>query len=257
MSVTRNSTAIKPYFERDGVSIFHGDCRAVLPTLESGSVDLLVTDPPYGVGFTGRHDNKHKPIAGDNDLGWVLPVFAELWRVMRDDSFAVTFYGWPRCDVIVGRIKEVGFRLVSHLVFVKNAFGLGTFSRGQHEVAFLLAKGRPAVPKRVISDVIRWEAELLRAPRLHPNQKPIGVLVPLILTYSEKGQTVLDPFVGSGSTLLAARQCGNSVIGIEIEEGYCKSAVRRMEQQDLFPGWARDAAPRLPECGSPDLFADQ
>jgi site-specific DNA-methyltransferase (adenine-specific) len=255
MRPTGNITALKPHFEQEGLSIFHGDCRAVLPSLESGSVDLVVTDPPYLVNFTGRFDGKHKAIAGDDDSGWVLPVFAELWRVMKDDSFAVTFYGWPHADVFVGAFKEVGFRLVSHLVFVKNVWGLGRFSRGQHEVAYLLAKGRPAVPKRGISDVIDWERE---QNAFHPNQKPVAALVPLLLTYAEKGQTVLDPFMGSGSTLLAARQCGNPAIGIEIEPRYCDFAARRMEQKDLFPGgWSRDAALLAEEDSSADLFADQ
>jgi site-specific DNA-methyltransferase (adenine-specific) len=255
VSPNGNSTGLKPYFDEDGLSIFHGDCRAVLPTLASASVDLVLTDPAYLVNFTGRFDAKHEAIAGDDDTGWVVPVFTELWRVLKDDSFAVTFYGWPHADVFVGAFKEVGFRLVSHLVFLKRVWGLGRFTRGQHEVAYLLAKGRPAVPKRGISDVIDWEREPNAG---HPNQKPVAALMPLLLTYAERGQTVLDPFMGSGSTLLAARQCGNPAIGIEIERDYCAFAARRMEQKDLFPaGWARDSARLAPEDAAPELFLNQ
>jgi DNA modification methylase len=86
----------------------------------------------------------------------------------------------------------------------------------------------------------------------------MAALVPLLLSYTAGGQTVLDPFMGSGSTLLAARQCGNSGIGIEIDRDYCTSAVRRMEQKDLFPArWARDAARLASEDTSPGLFVDQ
>jgi site-specific DNA-methyltransferase (adenine-specific) len=254
MAPTEVSTALKPFFRQEGLSIFHGDCRAVLPALEPGSVDLVVTDPPYLVNFTGRWDSKHKAVAGDDDAGWVLPVFGELWRVLKDDRFAVTFYGWPHADVFVGAFKEVGFRLVSHLVFVKNVWGLGRFTRGRHEVAYLLAKGQPAVPKRAIGDVIEWERE---QDAVHPNQKPVAALVPLVLTYAEQGQTVLDPFMGSGSALLAARQCGNPAIGIEIEDRYCQLAARRMEQKELFPGWARDAVNGLQEGNGFALFSDE
>jgi site-specific DNA-methyltransferase (adenine-specific) len=254
MAPTRDSTAPRPSFERDGLSIVHGDCRAVLPALATASVDLVLTDPPYLVNYTGRWDRKHKAVAGDDDPGWVLPVFAELWRVLKDDRFAVTCYGWPHADVFVSAFKEVGFRLVSHLAFVKRTWGLGRFTRGQHEVAYLLAKGLPEVPQRAISDVIEWERE---ENAFHPNQKPVASLVPLVLTYAQKGQMVLDPFMGSGSTLLAARQCGNPAIGIEIEESYCQLAAKRLEQAELFPGWARDAVLRPEEIGEPDLFAEQ
>ena len=98
-----NSTAPTPYFEKEGLAIFRGDCRAVLPALASGSVDLVVTDPPYLVNYTGRWGGPREAIVGDGDA-WsrVLPVFSELWQVLRDDSFAVTFYGWPHADVFVG-----------------------------------------------------------------------------------------------------------------------------------------------------------
>lgn len=253
MTASGNSTAPLPYYEKEGLTIFRGDCRAVLPALKSGSIDLVVTDPPYLVNYTGRWDAKHAAVAGDGDPGWVLPVFAELYRVLRDDSFAVSFYGWPHADVFVGAFKEVGFRPVSHLAFVKKSWGLGRFTRGQHEVAYLLAKGKPAVPRRAISDVIAWERE---EALLHPNQKPVAALVPLLLAYAAKGETVLDPFMGSGSTLLAARQCGNPAVGIEIDERHCELAAGRLAQRDLFPGWRREAAKAAAE-GLPDLFAGQ
>jgi site-specific DNA-methyltransferase (adenine-specific) len=249
------STAMKPYYHTEDLSIFHGDCRTVLPTLEARSIDLVVTDPPYLVNFTGRWDNKHEAVAGDDDPSWVLAVFSELWRVTKPDSFAVTFYGWPHAEVFVRAFKDVGFRLLSHLVFVKKLWGLGRFTRGQHEVAYLLGKGQPPLPARGISDVIDWEREPDAA---HPNQKPVASLVPLVLTYAEKGQTVLDPFVGSGTTLLAARQCGNPAIGIEIGQSYCELAARRLQQKDLFPaGWVREAAVPAAEERLSNLFVDQ
>src|SRR5262245_40010601 len=149
----------KPFYDQDDIAIYHGDCAELLPRLPGGCVDLVLTDVPYGVHFTGRWDRRRTPIAGDDDLAWVLPVFAELWRVLQDDRFALTFYGWPHADVFVRAFKEVGFRPVSHLAFVKHVWGLGRFTRGQHEVAYLLAKGRPPVPSRGISDVIDWERE--------------------------------------------------------------------------------------------------
>src|SRR5262249_51358107 len=79
------------------------------------------------------------------------------------------FYGWPHSDIFAGTFKALGFRIVSHLAFVKNVWGLGRFTRGQHETAFLLAKGRPKILDDAISDVIEWTREQDAA---HPNQSP-------------------------------------------------------------------------------------
>lgn len=222
---------MKPYFESGGILIYHGDCQGILPAL-SGDVDFVLTDPPYLVTYKGRWDGKKNVIHGDSDASWVKPVFHELFRLLAADSFCVSFYGWPHADVFVRTWKEVGFRPVSHLAFVKNVWGLGQFTRGQHETAYLLAKGSPERPESAISDTISW----VREPQgFHPNQKPLSALVPLLQSFSSDKSLVLDPFMGSGSTLRAAKECGLRAVGIEIEEKYCELAARRMEQEILFP----------------------
>ena len=75
--------------------------------------------------YRGRWDGERKTIVGDDDVSWLVPAFSEIWRVLRADSFAVSFYGWSAADVFVGTFKGLGFRLVSHLAFVKNVWGLG------------------------------------------------------------------------------------------------------------------------------------
>jgi site-specific DNA-methyltransferase (adenine-specific) len=195
-------------------------------------VDLVITDPPYLVNYQGRWDGRRRVIVGDDDPHWLAPAYRELWRVLKPDSFAVSFYGWPHADLFVGVFKEVGFRLVSHLVFVKNVWGLGRFTRGQHETAYLLAKGRPPIPERGISDVIDWERE---TNAFHPNQKPVAAIRPLIAAYGPAQGTVLDPFMGSGSTLRAAKDFGLDAIGIDVDRRYCVLAAGRMAQGILFP----------------------
>ena len=176
----------------------------------------LLTDPPYLVNYRGRWDGDRKTIVGDDDPSWLVPAFTEIWRVLKRDSFAISFYCWTcTADLFVGTFKATGFRPVSHLAFVKNVWGLGRFTRGQHETAYLLAKGRPKPPPRGISDVIEWEREL---DAVHPNQKPVAALYPLIAAYAPPGGVVLDPFMGSGSTLRAAKDFGLNAIGVEIEE---------------------------------------
>jgi site-specific DNA-methyltransferase (adenine-specific) len=220
-----------PYYQHRDITIWHGDCEGILPTLPGESIDFVLTDPPYLVNYTGRWDSDRRAIVGDDDPRWVRPVFTELYRVLRPDSLAVTWYGWPHSDLFVGTFKEVGFRLVSHLAFVKNVWGLGRFTRGQHEVAFLLAKGRPALPEQPISDVIEWVRE---EQTFHPNQKPVAALSRVLAAYAPERGTVLDPFMGSGSTLRAAKDMGLAAVGIETEEHYCRVAKARLAQEVLF-----------------------
>jgi site-specific DNA-methyltransferase (adenine-specific) len=128
-----------PFYRDGGITIYHGDCRDVLPGLQGESVDLVCTDPPYGCSFRGRFDRKHEPIAGDDELSWVEPVFRQVVRLMRPDTLCVSFYGWPHAETFLAAWKAVGLRPVSHLCFVKNVMGLGRFTRSRHETAFLLA----------------------------------------------------------------------------------------------------------------------
>lgn len=221
-----------PFFQNNGIRIFHGDCLGVLPDLPAESIDFVLTDPPYLVGYTGRWDGDRLAIVGDADPAWLAPSFSEIYRVMKRDTFCVSFYGWPHADLFVGCWKQIGFRLVSHLAFVKNVWGLGRFTRGQHETGYLLAKGSPAIPAFAISDTIEWERE---HDAFHPNQKPVSALYPLIAAYAPEQGIVLDPFMGSGSSLRAAKDFGLSAIGIEIEERYCRYAASRMAQEILFP----------------------
>jgi adenine-specific DNA-methyltransferase len=221
-----------PYYSRGGFTIYHGDCQIVMPTFPNESFDFVLTDPPYLVNHEGRWDGPRQSIVGDDHDDWLHPTFREIWRVLKADTFCVSFYGWPQCDRFVGVWKQLGFRLVSHLAFVKNVWGLGRYTRGKHETAYLLAKGHPPRPANGIADVIEWERE---PDAFHPHQKPVQALYPLLAAYTPPNGTVLDPFLGSGSTLRASKDMGFSAIGIEIDEQYCRRAVARLAQDILFP----------------------
>lgn len=216
------------FFKQDGVTIYQGNCLGVMPLLPTKSVDLVLTDPPYLVGYEGRWDGERKQIVGDRDPSWLEPAFAHIWRLLRDNSFCISFYGWPHVDLFLGLWKKIGFRPVSHLAFVKSHWGLGRFTRGRHETAFLLAKGRPPRPCKAIPDVIDWNRDRIK---WHPNQKPVAALEPLLRTFCPPHGTVLDPFMGSGSTIVAASNIGFNAIGIEISNQYYEAAVRRLDEK--------------------------
>jgi site-specific DNA-methyltransferase (adenine-specific) len=206
-------------------TILHADCIKALPMLPDRSVDFILTDPPYIVGYKCRDG---RSIRNDDNDKWLRPAFAQMFRVLTDDSFAVSFYGWPKADRFMQAYRAAGFRVVGHLMFPKTYASSTRFLRYQHESAHLLAKGNPRQPAKPIADVIEWK---YTGNKLHPTQKPLSALLPLVETFSRAQATVLDPFTGSGSSLLAAKMLGRNYIGVEMDAKYHAIARKRLESR--------------------------
>ncbi len=92
-------------------SIIHGDCLSILPSIGAQSADFILTDPPYLVNYRSR-DGRSVP--NDNNDAWLNPAFAEMYRVLKNDSFAVSFYGWPSADKFLQAYRAAGFRVAGH-----------------------------------------------------------------------------------------------------------------------------------------------
>ncbi len=203
-------------------TVTQGDCLKLMATLPNGSIDFVLTDPPYLVRYVSRDGRK---VPNDNNDAWLKPAFAEIYRLLKPDSYAVSFYGWNRADRFLAAFRAAGFSIVGHLVFAKRYASSVRFVRYQHEQAYLLAKGSPQKPACPISDVIEWR---YTGNKLHPTQKPLAALIPLVQAFSLSSQIVLDPFCGSGSSLVAARQLGRQFIGFDISAEYAAIAARRL-----------------------------
>lgn len=202
--------------------IINGDCIQAMSEFDSGSVDFVLTDPPYITNYKSRDG---RTVMNDDNATWLAPAFSELYRVLRRDSFCVSFYGWSQVDKFVSAWRGTGFRIVGHMVFTKRYASSERYLRYQHEQAYLLAKGNPQLPPEPVSDVLPWT---YTHNRLHPTQKPISVLKPLIEAFSAEGELVLDPFCGSASTLVAARELGRQYLGIELDPEYFRIASERL-----------------------------
>jgi len=202
--------------------ILHGNCIEVMRRMPANSVDFILTDPPYLVNY---RDRSGRSIQNDANSDWLKPAMAEAYRVLKQDRVAAMFYGWSRIDAFFDAWRSAGFQPVGHMVFRKRYSSKSRFLRYQHEQAFLLAKGRPPLPKQPLGDVIDMPYS---GNKLHPTQKPIPVLASLIRSFSLPGECVLDAFCGSGSTCAAALLTGRKYIGIELDDEYHLSASLRL-----------------------------
>jgi site-specific DNA-methyltransferase (adenine-specific) len=206
-------------------TISQGDCVKIMRSMSSGSVDFVLTDPPYLVNY---HARDGRTIAGDNDPRALRQAFFQMFRVLKDNRLCVSFYGWNRVDTFMDIWKDAGFAPVGHVVWPKRYASSGRFVRYQHEQAYLLAKGTPRPPRLVLSDVQSWQ---YTGNVLHPTQKPLAGILPLLLSLTAKGDIVLDPFAGSGTTLVAAKLLGRRYIGMELREEYAAIAKTRLGQK--------------------------
>jgi len=202
--------------------VIHGDCLTVMSTIPSQSVDLVVADPPYLVNYVPRD---RRTVENDTNHDWLLPAYAEIYRVLKPNTFCVSFYGWPQVDQFMATWKRVGFSPVSHIICLKEYPSRVGYTRSFHEVLYLLAKGRPPRPVKPPGDVLRWH---YTGNPLHPTQKPVEVIQQLIEAFSKRGDVVLDPFAGSGTTGVAAQKCGRQFVLVEKVQEHWKDAHDRI-----------------------------
>lgn len=227
---------MKPYYEdsRAGIVIYNSDCRNVLHSLPP--IDLILTDPPYGVSYVtsrrSRGDELRKAIANDTSLDVVAEAWPLAFGLLKEDRHWYAFAS-PR------KIAEAAaiFRGFKHiLAWDKGDRGtVGDLECGfgeAWEAIFYGMRGRKPLNGKRPRTVIRFDWSSTMDP-VHPTVKPIQLLQRIIGWSTGGGDVVLDPFMGSGTTLRAAKDLGRKAIGIEVEEKYCEIAAKRLAQEVL------------------------
>lgn len=239
---------MKPYYEQDGITIYHGDCLAVLESLGAFTIDAVLTDPPYASGARQEaqksssgsmlrgNDWGDRPIVNDQmttgGFVWLMRhVALAAYPNMTEGASFLSFIDWRQWPSLAGALETVNLRIQQMIVWDKNNPGMGNGFRSQHELILHASKGVPNVHSRMFGNVFSAKRE---RPVDHPSPKPVSMLLKLLSVVTQPGDLVLDPFMGGGATLVAAKQCGRRVIGIEAEEHYCEVAAERLAQGVLF-----------------------
>lgn len=212
-----------------GGTLILGDCLAQMRAIPSRSIDMLLTDPPYVVNYESRDGRR---IANDTNGDWLQPVFSEVYRLLKPNSFAISFYGWNKVDEFMHAWRQAGLRVVGHVTFIKKYASNQSYLAYSHESAYLLAKGNPAKPAEPIRDILNFH---YTGNKLHPTQKPVAPLRQLIRSFSKPGDVVLDPFAGSGSTAVAAFLEKREFMVIEQMPEYFNIAHQRLEKTFKTP----------------------
>ena len=251
-----------PYYSDDLVTLYHGEAFATLRELPTRSVDALITDPPYSSGGAFRGDRAADPLtkyrgnidgqivrhldsfAGDTRdqrawMAWVGAWGYEAFRAMAPSRPALMFCDWRQVGAAIDASQVAGFVYRGLLTWDKTAGAGGRPMRGrfrQHSEFIVWGSSGPMDdPSSEFPGSIITVVSEPHNTREHPTQKPVGLLAELMrVVPADSDRPVLDPFAGSGSTLVAAKQLGRRAIGVELDERYCEIAARRLSQDTLF-----------------------
>lgn len=220
-----------PYYADDVVTLYHGDCRELLPFLPDASI--IATDPPYASAAatvtTGRGKQKWGGSWGDMSLVSLLATTTLDAARLAPEHEMYWFADHLSYAALVPPLYR-RYPVLQSIVWDRDVLGMGAYYRRQTEF-IIYCRTRDAAPfgSKSARDLLRMRPEY--AERVHPAQKPIGLMVEL-LRHSGPG-LVLDPYAGAGTTLLAAAATGRQAIGVEIEERYCELIATRCAGREV------------------------
>lgn len=213
---------MKPYYDHAGIKIYHGDCREIMPSLPS--TDFLLTDPPYEIiprgGGIGRDRQYLSDISGFTDCGF-------------DSSLLAPFHDWA-CFCGKRQLPELLERAKNAkrwMLVTWNKPNPTPLSNGNYlpDTEYIVHAFTKLYGE--YKDKSRFMIHPSTPNIDHPNEKPLVLIAKMIRLGSNVGHTVLDPFMGSGTTLVSAKDLGRKAIGVEIEEKYCEVAAKRLSQE--------------------------
>jgi len=222
------------YFETDSGILYNMDCLDLLPILPQESIDLIVTDPPYGVGSNEKNGIGYKDKFYD-----VNKISKCFYNVLKDNSRAYVFTAQKTFIDVVETFENNGFCLHQTLIWFRKNLAGGTKKKtydftSSYEQILNLHKGKPQpLKKEHLVDVFEFlqpQSNYSFDKRFHVHQKPLKLIEHLIYVSTEEDDIVFDPFAGSGTTAVAAEKLGRKWIAVEIQSEYCQIIKNRIKQ---------------------------
>ena len=208
--------------------IINEDWQIAIQQLANNCVDLVVTDPPYGMEFQSNfRKTKHKSIQNDDNLYWLGGWVKELKRVCKDEAHLYIFCSWHNIDKFKAKIGAC-FKVKNILIWEKNNTGMGDLEGDyapKYEMILFCSNGQKKLNGGRDSNILKARRT---GNENHPTEKPINLISYLIEKSSNKGDLVLDTFGGSCGTAIASRQLERNCYCFEIEADYCKVARERL-----------------------------
>lgn len=218
------------------IDLHHGDCLEVMKSIPDNSIDLVLTDPPYGMSFQSNHrENKHKKIANDDNLDWLPNLIVELYRVCKHNTAHYMFCSYHKIDIFKQEIEKY-FTLKNILVWEKNNTSMGDLKADfapKIEFVLFFQKGRREINGTRDANIFKSRRT---GNELHPTQKPVDICEYLISKFSNEKDTILDPFMGSGTTGVACKNINRNFIGIELNDEYYNISKERIENMKVQEG---------------------
>lgn len=213
-------------------TVIHGDSLTVLRQMEPESEDAIITDPPYGI------DYHTKGMGGSikNDKAPFIWFLYDAFRVLKSGASGrrtlICFTRWDVEQTFINAIQLAGFNVKSEVIWNKVTHGMGDLKAQfapMHENIVFAIKGKFTFPGHRPNDLVTHQR--LNGPQMiHPTEKPVSLLADLITAVTKPGDLILDPFAGSGSTLVAAKKTGRRFVGVELDYEYFEKAQRRVEE---------------------------
>ena len=207
-----------------------GDCLELMKNIPDGSVDLVLTDPPYGIAFQSNHrKEKYNEIQNDKSLEWLERYISECCRVLKNNSAIYCFCSWHNVDVFKQAIEKK-FKIKNILIWEKNNTSMGDLKGSyapKYEMIIFAHKGRKLLNGFRYADIIKASRT---GNKNHPTEKPVDLLETFIKNSSDENAVVFDGFMGSGSTGVACVNTNRRFIGIELDEGYFEIAKKRIAE---------------------------
>lgn len=242
---------MKPYYEQDGITIYHGDCREALAAVQG--VQHVITDPPYSehthskqwIGSALTEDGKKRVSTAHKSLGFdaltdelAHDVSREFYRLCQ--RWILIFSDLEGISPWRESLMQAGLEYVRACIWDKvDSAPQFTGDRPASAAEAIICAHRPG--KKAWNgggqrNVFRHAVNAIKGAKPHPSTKPEPLMLELVSLFTDAGDTVLDPFCGSGSTLVACKRVGRKAIGIELQEQWCEVAANRLSQGAL-PLW--------------------